>query len=76
MYKGRVFPVLMESLELRRRVDSSYERYGWTEEQKETFERFMEERYANYKRPENTLRSKEHFSTASFKWLRSVASFH
>jgi len=47
----------MESEELRRRVDSSYERYGWIEEQKETFERFIEERYANYKRPENTLRS-------------------
>ena len=47
----------MESLELRRRIDRSYEKYGWTDEQIETFERFMEERYANYKKPENTLRS-------------------
>jgi site-specific recombinase XerD len=47
----------MESVELRRRIDRSYEKYGWTKEQIETFERFMEERYANYKKPENTLRS-------------------
>ena len=47
----------MESEDLRRRVDSSYESYGWIKEQKETFERFIEERYANYKKPENTLRS-------------------
>jgi len=46
----------MESEDLRRRVDYSYEKYGWTEQQK-TFEKFMEERYANYKKPENTLRS-------------------
>jgi len=47
---------LMESEDLRRRVDYSYEKYGWTEQQ-ETFEKFMGERYANYKKPENTLRS-------------------
>ncbi|MBU7011777.1 MAG: hypothetical protein HXS46_13900, partial [Theionarchaea archaeon] len=47
----------MESEELRRRVDNSYDRYGWTEEQKKMFERFIRERYANYKNPENTLRS-------------------
>ena len=47
----------MESLELQRRIDRSYEKYGWTKKQIETFERFMEERYANYKKPENTLRS-------------------
>ena len=47
----------MESEELRRRVNNSYDRYGWTEEQKKVFERFIRERYANYKNPENTLRS-------------------
>ena len=47
----------MESDVLRKRVEKSYEKYGWTKEQIETFEKFMGERYANYKKPENTLRS-------------------
>ena len=47
----------MESEELRRRVDYSYEKYGWTKEQKRVFDTFINERYANYEKPENTLRS-------------------
>jgi len=47
----------MESEDLRRRVDYNYEKYGWTKEQKRVFEKFVNERYANYDKPENTLRS-------------------
>jgi integrase len=47
----------MESVELRKRVNRSYKKYGWTAEQIRTFEQFIQERYANYKKPENTLRS-------------------
>ncbi|MBU7046338.1 MAG: hypothetical protein HXS54_07845 [Theionarchaea archaeon] len=47
----------MKSEELLRRVGNSYEKYGWTEEQRKVFDRFIDERYANYKKPENTLRS-------------------
>jgi len=42
---------------LRKRVEYSYKKYGWTEEQKKMFEWFIEELYSNYKNPENTLRS-------------------
>lgn len=47
----------MRSVELMRRVDSSHEKYRWTEAQKRVFDKFIEERYANYKNPENTLYS-------------------
>jgi site-specific recombinase XerD len=47
----------MDSDGLRKRLNKSYKKYGWTETQIETFERFISERYANYKNPENTLRS-------------------
>jgi integrase len=47
----------MESVELRKRVNRSYKKYGWTKEQIKTFEQFIQERYANYRKPENTLRS-------------------
>jgi len=47
----------MESDELLRRVESSYAKYGWIKEQREVFDKFMKERYANYRNPENTLRS-------------------
>jgi site-specific recombinase XerD len=40
-----------------RRVDDSYEKYGWTEDQREVFDRFIDERIANYKNPWNTLKS-------------------
>jgi hypothetical protein len=39
-----------------RRVGSSYEKYGWTEEQREVFNKFIDERYASTRNPENTLR--------------------
>jgi site-specific recombinase XerD len=47
----------MEFKELERRVEKSYKKYGWTKEQQEVFDRFVKERYANYRKPENTLRS-------------------
>ncbi len=47
----------MESEELRRRADYSFKKYGWTKEQKRVFDQFVDERYANYEKPENTLRS-------------------
>lgn len=48
---------VMEFEELRNRVEKSYKKYGWTKEQRAVFDTFMKERYANYKKPENTLRS-------------------
>ena len=42
---------------MRDRLESSYVKYGWIPEQKAVFEKFMKERYANYRNPENTLRS-------------------
>ena len=30
-------------------------KYGWSEEQRKVFDKFVEERYANYRNPENTL---------------------
>ena len=47
----------MRSEELLGRIDYSYEKYGWTDKQRDVFDRFVRERYANYKNPENTLRS-------------------
>jgi integrase len=47
----------MEFKELKQRVEKSYVKYGWTKEQQEVFEKFLKERYANYRKPENTLRS-------------------
>jgi hypothetical protein len=41
---------------LLKRVEKSYGKYGWTKEQRE-FDKFLKERYANYRNPENTLRS-------------------
>jgi site-specific recombinase XerD len=43
--------------EFAERVEYSYEKFGWTEEQQIVFNRFLRERYANYKNPINTLRS-------------------
>ena len=45
----------MKSEELMKRVEISHEKYGWTEAQKEVFDKFLEERYAKYRNPENTL---------------------
>jgi hypothetical protein len=47
----------MRQDEFQRRVDSSYEKYGWTKEQRAVFDKFVNERYANFRKPENTLRS-------------------
>jgi integrase len=47
----------MRQDDFQRRVDSSYEKYGWTEEQRAVFDKFVDERYANTRNPENTLRS-------------------
>ncbi|MBU7037063.1 MAG: hypothetical protein HXS52_03965 [Theionarchaea archaeon] len=47
----------MRQDELQRRVDSSYEKYGWTDEQRAVFDKFIDERYASTRKPENTLRS-------------------
>ena len=40
-----------------RRVKYSYAKYGWTPEQRQVFDKFIDERMANYKNPWNTLRS-------------------
>ncbi|MBU7029427.1 MAG: tyrosine-type recombinase/integrase [Theionarchaea archaeon] len=45
----------MRSEEIRERVEQSYEKYGWTDRQKEVFDKFIEERYANYANPKNTV---------------------
>jgi hypothetical protein len=34
----------MKSKELLKRVGSSYEKYGWTEEQRKVFDRFIDKR--------------------------------
>jgi len=47
--------MVMRSEEIRGRVDNSYEKYGWTDNQKEVFEKFIKERYANYANPKNTV---------------------
>ena len=47
----------MRSDEVRERVKKSYKKYGWIKEQKEVFNKFIEERYANYDNPKNTIRS-------------------
>ena len=47
----------MDPEKLQRRVNFSYNEYEWTEEQQKVFNKFISERYANYKNPENTLRS-------------------
>ncbi|KYK38475.1 MAG: hypothetical protein AYK18_07320 [Theionarchaea archaeon DG-70] len=41
---------------LRIRIQRSYDKYGWTNEQVEVFEKWLNERCANFKRPENTIR--------------------
>jgi len=45
----------MRSEEIHERVEMSYEKYGWTEKQKEVFEKFINERYANFTNPKNTV---------------------
>ena len=40
---------------IERRMQSSFETYGWTDEQKKRFEDFVEERFANYSNPTNTI---------------------
>ena len=47
--------MVMRSEEIRERVEQSYEKYGWTDRQKEVFDKFIEERYANYANPKNTV---------------------
>ena len=47
----------MDSEKLQRRVNFSYNKYKWTEEQQKVFNKFISERYANYKNIKNTLRS-------------------
>jgi site-specific recombinase XerD len=42
---------------LEKRIKDSFEKYRWTEEQQKVFRVFVEERYANYSSPENTLNS-------------------
>jgi hypothetical protein len=44
----------MRQDEFQRRADSNYEKCGWTEEQREFFDKFNNERYANTRKPENT----------------------
>jgi len=41
---------------LRIRIQGSYDKYGWTNEQVGTFEKWLNERCANFKHPENTIR--------------------
>jgi site-specific recombinase XerD len=36
-------------------MEKSFEKYGWTPEQQERFKTFVEERFANYSNPTNTL---------------------
>ena len=45
---------MKESLE--NRIQASYRKYGWTDEQIEPFERWLKERRANYKNPGNTVK--------------------
>jgi len=47
--------VVMRSEEIRERVEKSYEKYGWTDNQREVFDKFIRERYANYANPRNTV---------------------
>jgi site-specific recombinase XerD len=42
---------------INRRIEYSFQEYGWTEEQQKCFRVFVEERYANYPKPFNTIRS-------------------
>lgn len=37
------------------RIQNSFEKYGWTPKQQERFKEFVEERYANYSNPANTV---------------------
>jgi len=76
----------MRSDEIRERVEKSYNKYGWTEEQKEVFEKFIKERYAYFAKPKNTVRSyldvlnqivlkiKKPFSEITYGDLESVLS--
>jgi site-specific recombinase XerD len=40
---------------IERRMQNSFEKYEWTEEQRKRFEDFVEERFANYSNPVNTI---------------------
>ena len=45
----------MRSDEIRGRVERSYEKYGWSKEQREVFDKFINERFANYENPKKTV---------------------
>lgn len=45
----------MRSDEIRDRVERSYERYEWTTEQRDVFDKFINEQYANYENPKKTV---------------------
>jgi integrase len=45
----------MRSDEIRGRVERNYERYQWTTEQRDVFDKFINERYANYENPKRTI---------------------
>ena len=38
-------------------IDQCYERYRWTKKQREVFNKFVDEKIANYEKPWNTIRS-------------------
>jgi hypothetical protein len=39
----------MDPEKLQKRVNSNYKEYGWIEEQQKVFNKFISERYVNYK---------------------------
>ena len=55
LFKGIVLLRCMKE-SLKHRIQTSYSKYGWTDGQIEVFERWLKERRANYKNPENTVR--------------------
>ncbi len=40
---------------LEEKIKGSYEKYGWTPEQRAVFDRFVRERLANYRKPQKTI---------------------
>lgn len=73
-----------EQEKIQRRVESCFRRYGWTPEQQKVFREFMEERFANYANPGNTIveylsslnhvvkQNKKPFSEVTFDDLRPI----
>jgi site-specific recombinase XerD len=46
----------VERIYLEKSIESNSKKYNWTTEQRETFIRFKNERYANYSNPEETVK--------------------